>query len=205
MTGPGVEVAVEGGMYALVGLATSVYVGVTVVGGFVVGVDGVIGVVFTDVDVGAGVFVAEDAPGVRKTFIHAGCVRMDGSRGAKKPSGLELRKFPFGSRRDSMLVSSLQLGAKRSAHPLVSRMQKNPSRMRTRMMSQSRRLCRSCSFMSMSIDWQLHKDRCAGILYFILTGAFKPDASIVRVDNAARDGKSQTGTSALEFGLAGGM
>lgn len=67
----------------LVGLGknTSVFVGNGVEGGFMVGVTGT--TVFTDVDAGAGVLVAKDAPGVRNTFIHAGCVRMDGSRGSK--------------------------------------------------------------------------------------------------------------------------
>ena len=84
MVGPGVEVLVGGkNMLVLVGTTTtSVFVGNAVAGGFAVGVDG-IGVVFTDVGDEAGVLVAKDAPGVRNPSIHAGGVRMDGSRGSK--------------------------------------------------------------------------------------------------------------------------
>ena len=180
------------------------FVGDTVAGGLVVGVEGM-GVTFTDV--GMGVPVSKDAPGVRNISIHAGWVRMAESRGSKNPFGWELMKSLFGSRRDPMLVFSLQLGAKRSAHPLVSRMHRNPNRRMRRMMSQSRlsRLSFSRAVMGMSTDGQLHKDLCAGVRYFIMTGAFKPDASMVCIYNAACDGKSQPGTSAFEFGFAGGM
>ena len=145
-----------GGMYIYVEVGnTTVFVGGTV-GGFMAGV--VVIAVFTAVGTGAGVLVANDAPGVRNTSAQAGCVRMAGSRGSKKPIGLDVRKLLFGSRRDSMLVSNLQLGAKRSAHPLVIKMHRNPKRRIRRMMIQSRLLrlsCLSCSsaVMGVSIDW----------------------------------------------------
>jgi hypothetical protein len=46
-------------------------------------------------------------------------------------------------------------------------------------------------------------DRGARIQLFIMTGAYDPDAPIVRVDNAARDGKSQSGPTTFEFGFSG--
>ena len=66
---------------------------------------------------GRRVGLVESAPGVRKMSIQTGCVRMDGSMGSMKPPGRLVRKPLFGSRLDSMLESSFQLGLRRSAHP----------------------------------------------------------------------------------------
>ena len=82
--------------------------------------------------------VENEAPGVRKSLIHAGFVRMAGSTGSMNPPGLSVRKSLFGSSMDSTLASSSQLGVKRSAHPPASRMHKSPNRSRRAMIAQSR-------------------------------------------------------------------
>lgn len=46
-------------------------------------------------------------------------------------------------------------------------------------------------------------DRRAGIHLFVMTGAFDPDVSMVCIDNAARDGKSQARPTTFEFRFAG--
>lgn len=78
--GNGVLVGGGGGTYmnVLVGVGwvVEVIVGMTVTVG---------GRVFVGRGV-AGTLVSNDAPGVRKTLIQAGCVRMDGSRGSIKSS-----------------------------------------------------------------------------------------------------------------------
>ena len=96
---------------------------------------------FVAVKVGNGVRVGNDnaAPGVRKTSIQTGLVRIAGSRGSIKLTGRLVRKSLLGLRFDSILVSSFQLGAKRSAHPLAKMIQKNPNnRIKTMMMPESR-------------------------------------------------------------------
>ena len=75
-----------------------------------------------------GIGVEKDAPGVRKMSIQAGFVRMEGSRGSIKPNGTLVRKSLSGLRFDPMFESSLQLGAKRSAHPLEKIIHMNPNR-----------------------------------------------------------------------------
>ena len=98
---------------------------------------------------GKGVPVVNCAPGVRKTLSQAGLVRMDESTGSKNPLGRRVRKSRFGSRFDSMLVSSSQLEEKRSAHPPASRMHKSPNRRMRTMMIQSRLSCsRACIIIS---------------------------------------------------------
>lgn len=85
-----------------------------------------------------GMLVGNDAPGVRKTLIHTGCVRMEGSRGSRKPLGRLVRKTLFGSMLDPISVSNLQVGEKRIAHPPARLTQRNPMSKMTRMMIQSR-------------------------------------------------------------------
>jgi len=131
----GTEVA-----FVFVGLAmittTRVGVGVNVESGVLV-----FGGMLVNVLAGNGVRVGRnnEAPGVRNTSIHAGLVRMAGSRGSKKLTGRLVRKSLLGSRFDPILVSSFQLGAKRSAHPLARRMQMNPnSRIKIMIMNETR-------------------------------------------------------------------
>jgi hypothetical protein len=77
---------------------------------------------------GLEVLVGKMAPGVKKEFefSQGGLVRMPGSRGSKKSSGLLVRKSLLGLRFDPMLAGNLQRGAKRSAQPLTRMMQMNP-------------------------------------------------------------------------------
>lgn len=150
---------------------------------------------------GSDIPVANEAPGVRKTLIHAGFVRMAGSTGSMNPVGLRVRKSLFGSSMDSILASSCQRGEKRSAHPPASRMHMSPNkRIRTTIIQSC--LSFSAAFMNKSIQRQAHIDRCARIYLFVMIGTFEPDTPVVRVHNTARDGKSQPGTTTLEFGLA---
>jgi hypothetical protein len=88
---------------------------------------------------GAGVLVSNNAPGVRKILIHAGCVRMEGSRGSRKSLGRLVRKLLFGSILDPILVFSFQLGEKWIPHCPASITQTNPKRRIMRMTTQSRR------------------------------------------------------------------
>ena len=87
------------------------------------------------------VTIESEAPGVRKTSIHTGFVKMAGSTGSMNPLGLRVRKSLFGSSKDSILASSSQSGVKRSAHPPASRIQKSPTRRMRAMMTQSRPSC----------------------------------------------------------------
>lgn len=176
-----------------VGLAVCVGMGVRVFGGTMVGVP--VG--------GAGVRVSKNAPGVRK-LTHTGLVRMAESRGSKKLTGRPVRKSLLGLRFDRMLVSSFQLGAKRSAHPLVMMMQMNPnSRIKIMIMTELRlSFSRGLVFIETSIDREAHVDCGARVGLFVMTCARQPDASAVRVYDTARNGESQPGTAALEFCFA---
>jgi len=160
-------------------------------------------VVVKDIPVvlGSGVPVMNEAPGVRKTLIHIGFVRMAGSTGSMNPPGLRVRKSLFGSRLDSMLASSFQLGEKRSAHCPAAITHRNPISRIMRIMIES---CRSCSntFIGRSIDRQSHKDRCPGIRYFVVTRTFEPDTSVMSIHNAVCNCKSQARPPSFEFGLA---
>jgi hypothetical protein len=100
-----------------------------------------------------GTGVSKEAPGVRKTSIQAGLVRMDGSRGSKNPIGMFVRKSLSGLRFDPMSAGSFQLGAKRSAQPLEMIIQMNPTRRMSSMRPTESRLSRSLSgaFMETSI------------------------------------------------------
>jgi hypothetical protein len=150
---------------------------------------------------GSAVAVVKEAPGVRKTLIHTGFVRMAGSTGSMNPLGLRVRKSLFGSRLDSISAFSFQLGEKRSAHCPAASIHRNPINRIMRIMIQSYRSC-SNAFMGRSVDWQSHKDCCAGIRYFVVVVAFEPDASMMGIHDAARNRKSQTGPTTLEIGLA---
>jgi hypothetical protein len=90
---------------------------------------------------GTGVRVGKEAPGVRNPLIQTGWVRMEGSRGTKKPLGLSVRKSLSGSRFDRMFVSSLQRGAKRIAQLPARMTHRNPINRMIRMITQSRRSC----------------------------------------------------------------
>lgn len=155
-------------------------------------VDGIVTVgfiVFVIAAVGSGVLVSNKAPGVRKTLIHTGCVRMEGSRGSRKSLGRLVRKLLFGSMLDPILVFSFQLGEKRIAHCPARITHRNPISRIMRMMIQSRR-SRSGAFSSRPIlfllfQWQADEDRCARVVHFIVAGAFEPDTSVVRFHNAA--------------------
>ena len=155
--GRGVEEG-GGGKYTnvLVGLGKTRAVFVAdamVVGGAVCVVTNVTAVgVVKDVPavVGSCVTVENEAPGVSKSLIHAGFVRMAGSTGSMNPLGLLVRKSLFGSSMDSTLASSSQLGEKRSAHLPASRRNKSPNRRMRAMMAQSR-LSFSIAFIGKSI------------------------------------------------------
>ena len=207
-------VFVEGGRGVAVivgGKYISVLVGLTTVVAVTVAVSGVL--VFTGTSVavlaGKGVRVGkdDDAPGVRNTSIHAGLVRMAGSRGSRKLTGRLVRKSLLGSRFDPMLVFSFQLGAKRSAHPLVMMMQMNPnSRINTMMMTESRlSFSRGWVFMETSIDRKPHIYRGARVGLFVMPRALQPDAPVVRVYDAARDSQPKPWTATFEFCFSGGM
>ena len=150
---------------------------------------------------GSGVPVVNEAPGVRKTLIHTGFVRISGSTGSMNPLGLRVRKSLFGSSLDSISAFSFQLGEKRKAHCPATITHRNPSSRMMKIMIQS---CRSCSnaFMGRSIDRQSHKDGCARIHYFVVVRTYEPDASMMSVHNAACDRKPKTRTAAFEFSLA---
>lgn len=154
---------------------------------------GVLVVVVTTIFVAVGEFVVvetgigveKDAPGVRKTSIQAGFVRMEGSRGSIKPLGTFVRKSLSGLRFDPMLESSLQLGARRSAHPLERIIHMNPN---SRMSSISRResrlsFSRSRVCMETSIYRKTHEYGGAGIGFFVMTRALQPDASPMSIDD----------------------
>ena len=157
-----------------------------------------------DVFAGAGVRVSMDdnAPGVRKTLIQAGLVRMAGSRGSTKLTGRLVRKSLLGLRRDLIFVSSLQLEAKRSAHPLVIMIQKNPnSRIRIMRMAESRRSY-SRVFMETSVHRETHIYGGTRVSLFVVACAFDPNTTVVCVDNTTRNGKAKSGTAAFEFCFA---
>ena len=160
----------------------------------------------TNVDVGVlvGGRVGIDAPGVRKTFIQTGWVRMAGSMASTNPTGPLFRPPLLRSRLDPISAPSFQCGEKRSAHCPAMNTHRSPNRIMIKMINQSRRSC-STSFMRLSVDGQPDKDCCAGKGRLVKAGTLKPDTSSMSIDNATRDGKSQTGTATLEFGLAGGM
>jgi hypothetical protein len=146
-SGLGFDVEVRGG-----GKYTSVFVGCVKTGAVLVAsavvVRAVVCVVTNvpGVDVLAGalavvescVTVENDAPGVRKAFIHAGLVRIAGSTGSMNPPGLLVRKSLFGSILDPTFVSNSQCGVKRSAQPPASRIHKSPKRRMKAMTTQSR-------------------------------------------------------------------
>ena len=190
--GDGFGVTVTGGG----GRSVFVLVGITTVTTGVVGdtaADGTDVVVFAGtsvtvaVPVGRGIWVSNEAPGVRKTSIQAGLVRMAGSRGSMKPTGRLVRNSLLGLRFDPMLVFSFQRGAKRTAHPLARMIQMSPNN-RIRIMTMIElRLSFSCSrvFIETSLDGEAHINCGAREGLFVVTGAFEPDASTMRVDDAA--------------------
>ena len=176
------------------GIVVLVIVGITTVTANVrvgdTATDGIGVLVFTGISVavavpvGRGIRVSKEAPGVRKTSIQAGLVRMAGSRGSKKPTGRLVRKSLLGLRFDPMLVFNFQRGAKRSAHPLARMIQINPNkRIRIIMMPESRRSF-SRVFIETSLDGEAHVDCGAREGLFVVTGAFQPDVSVMRVYDA---------------------
>jgi hypothetical protein len=122
----GLGVAVNGGKNMTVLVGSGTLVGEFVITGMLVLVFVFVGAGVL-VSVGRGGRVAKEAPGVRKTSNQAGLVRMDGSRGSKKLSGTPVRNSLSGLRFDPMSAGSLQLGAKRNAHPLLRIIQMNPN------------------------------------------------------------------------------
>ena len=210
--GAGLEFAVDeggGGKYTnvFVGLAKAVFVANAVV------VAGVAVRVVTNVPdagvvkdvsavVGSGVTVESEAPGVRKSLIQAGFVRMAGSTGSMNPSGLCVRKSLFGSSWDSTLASSSQRGVKRSAQPPASRIARSPNK-RMRAMTDQSRFSFSVALMRKSIERQSDMNCSTRTQLFIVPGTFDPDPSMMGVYDTARDGQSQPWPTAFEFGLAG--
>jgi len=139
--------------------------------------------ILVKVPVGKGVRVVKEAPGVRNTLIQTGLVRMAGSRGSMKLTGWPVRKSTLGLRFEFMLAGSLQLGAKRSAHPLARMMQMNPnSRIRMIRMIESRP-SRSRVCMETSLDGETDIYGGAGVGMFVVARALKPDASVMRIDD----------------------
>ena len=189
----GIGVMVEGGggadvlvMVGITTVTTKVRVGDTAA-------DGTGVLVFTGASVAVGVpvdwgmRVSKEAPGVRKTSIQAGLVRMAGSRGSMKPTGRLVRKSLLGLRFDPMLEFSFQCGAKRIAHPLARMIQMSPNnRIRTMTMIELRlSFSRSRVCIETSLDGEAHIDGGAREGLFVMTGAFQPDASTMRVYDAA--------------------
>jgi hypothetical protein len=131
----------------LVGLAkpVAVFVADTVIVGLIVcvatDVPGVDVLVDTLVAVACWGTVVNEEPGVRTASIHAGLVRMAGSTGSMKATGLFVRKSLLGSSLDSTFVSSSQCGVKRSAQPPADRIPHSPNRRMKAMTAQSRRSC----------------------------------------------------------------
>lgn len=56
-----------------------------------------------------------------------------------------------------------------------------------------------------SINRQAHMDRRARAGLFVVAAAFDPDASVVGVDDATRNGQPQPRAATFELGPAGGM
>lgn len=139
--------------------------------------------VLVRVPVGKGVRVVKDAPGVRKTSIQTGLVRMAGSRGSMKLMGWPVRKSTLGLRFEFMLAGSLQLGAKRSAHPLARMMQMSPNSRISRIRMIESRPSRSRVCMETSLDGETDIYGGARVGMFVVTRALKPDASVMRVDD----------------------
>jgi hypothetical protein len=107
-----------GGAFVFVGVKIITLVGIGIKVCVLVGLDILVlvfGGIKVNVLVGDGVGgtgVAKEAPGVRKTSIQAGLVRIDGSRGSKKLTGTFVRKSLSGLRFDPMFEFSFQLGVK---------------------------------------------------------------------------------------------
>ena len=200
---PGADVFVAVGFEVDVTYTTNVDVGGEV--DVFVSITNVVAVaVAVFVFVGTGVLVLNRAPGVRNDASQEGGVRIAGSTGAILLMGMFVRKSLFGLSLDPILVSSLQLGEKRTAHCPATITHKKPSRMMSRIMIQSRRsFSRACIVASVGREFHIY--RCPRICRFVITGAFQPDASAVDVDDAARNGQTQPRTAALELGLTGGM
>ena len=139
-----------------------------------------------DVVGGNGVPVMIVTPGVRKSA-QPDCVRIEASTGSMNPSGLPATKVLFGSISESILAFSSQPGEKRNASCPATSTRRNPT---TKMMMTTivQSSCsRSTTFIFRPVDWQSHKYRCAGVCCFVMSRAFQPDASLVSVDNPARD------------------
>lgn len=164
------------------------------------GVCGIVEVVNEEVIVpsGNGVLVINEAPGVRKRLIQTGSVRMEGSTGSMNPLGLRVRKSRFGSRFESILAFSFQLGEKRNAHCPATITHKNPISRMMGTISQSRRSF-SEAFIDKSVEWQSHKDGCARIGRFVVTRTLKPDASMMSIHDAACNSKPEAGSAPFEF------
>ena len=140
-----------------------------------------------DVAAGNGVPVMTVTLGVRKST-QPGCVRIAASTGSMNPSGLLATKVPFGSIRESILAFSSQPGEKRNASCPATSTRRNPitKMMMTTIVQSS--CSRSTTFIFGPVDWQSHKYRGAGVCCFVMSRAFQPDASLMGVDNPARDG-----------------
>lgn len=202
---PGADVLVAAGFEVDVTYTTNVDVDVQVEVGVFVAITGIVAVaVAVFVLVGIGVLVLNVAPGVRNDASQEGGVRIAGSTGAILLMGMFVRKSLFGLSFDPILVSSFQRGEKRTAHCPATITHRNPRRMISRMMIQSRRsFSRAC--IAASIGRESYVDRCTRICRFVITGAFQPDSSAVGVDDAARNRQSQPRTATLKLGLAGGV
>lgn len=151
--------------------------------------------------VGIGVKVSNDAPGVRKKSNQEGGVSIAASTGSISPSGMLVRKSLFGLRFDPILVSSSQRGAKRTAHCPATITHRNPTRIISRMMIQSRRsLSRACIVASMYGKSNVHSRSRVG--RFIVARTLQPDTSAMCIHDTACDSQSQSWPSALELGLA---
>ena len=200
---PGADVFVAVGFEVDVTYTTNVDVEVEVEVTLFVSIAGIVAVaVAVFVFVGTGVLVLNVAPGVRNDASQEGGVRIAGSTGAILLMGMFVRKSLFGLSFDPILVSSFQLGEKRTAHCPATSTHRNPRRMISRMMIQSRRsFSRACIAASIGRESYVH--RCPRICRFVISGAFQPYASAVGVDDAAGNGESQPRTAALELGLAG--
>lgn len=156
------------------------------------------------VGAGTGVPVTKMAPGVRKTSHQAGRVKMAELTGPMGPFDPPAAKALFGSRWESILAASCQLGANRSASCPATITHRNPITRMTVTMIQSGR-SGSNAFIARSAGRQPHKDRRPGVIRFVMARAFQPDAPVMGIDDAACDRQSQTRTSPFEFCLARGM
>ena len=104
-----------------------------------------------------------------------------------------------------MLAWSIHCGTSRVARVPAASMQTNASRTISNSKSRSRRsFFLGLSFaMLITIDRQANETGRAGESLFAVSGAFKPDPTVVSPQDSARNGKAKGGTATFEFRFTG--